>query len=107
MLHRISGFGHHDPLLWEELGGTLQPKKSAVVNTVHRAVHPVDEGPTEMLTGGFQDQLTVALFNHAVAARLRPGQCFFSVTRGHLNARSKSVANPLGNYVSRQATQPG
>ena len=80
-------------------GGTRQPKKSAVVNTVHRAVHPVDGAPTEMLTGGFQDQLTVALFNHAVAARLRPGQCFFSVNRGHPNPRSKSVANPLGNYV--------
>ena len=70
-----------------------------MVNTVHRAVHPVEGAPTEMLTGGFQDQLTVALFNHAVAARLHPGQCFFSVNRGHLNPRSKSVANPLGNYV--------
>ena len=100
MLHRISGLGHHDPPLWEELGGgTRQPKKSAVVNTVHRALNPVDGAPTEMLTGGFQDQLTVPLFNHAVAARLRPGQCFFSVKRGHLNPRSKSVANPLGNYV--------
>ena len=59
----------------------------------------MDGSPTELLTGGFQDQLTVALFNHAVAARLHPGRCFFSVNRGHLNARSKSVSNPLGNYA--------
>ena len=80
-------------------GGLRQPKMSAVVTTVHRAVHPVEGAPTEMLAGGFQDQLTVALFNHAVAARLHPGQCFFSVNRGHLNSRSKSLANPLGDYV--------
>ena len=41
----------------------------------------------------------MALFNHAVAARLHPGQCLFSVNRGHLNARSQSVSNPLGNYA--------
>ena len=80
-------------------GGIRQPKKSAVVNTVHRASDPTDGSPTEMLTGGFQDQLTAALFNHAVAARLQPGQCFFSVNRGHLNPRATSLANPRGNYA--------
>ena len=87
-------------------GSRRQPKKSPVVNTVQRTV-PAPDSDTEMLTGGFQDQLTVALFNHAVSAQLRPGQFFFSVNRGHLNPRSKSLNNPLGNYKFQASDSAG